>query len=36
MQSPLRSVMSDPIIGLIVAVGLGIYLVWTLLSPERF
>jgi K+-transporting ATPase KdpF subunit len=28
--------MSDPIIGLIVAVGLGAYLVYTLLRPESF
>ncbi|CEJ87539.1 MAG: K(+)-transporting ATPase subunit F [Hyphomicrobium denitrificans] len=28
--------MSDPIIGLIVAVGLGAYLVYTLVRPEKF
>jgi len=28
--------MSDPIIGLIVAVGLGVYLVYTLVRPEKF
>jgi len=28
--------MSDPIIGLVVAVGLGAYLVYTLLHPEHF
>jgi K+-transporting ATPase KdpF subunit len=29
-------VMSDPIIGLLVAIGLGAYLVYTLLRPEKF
>ncbi|MBL8883112.1 MAG: K(+)-transporting ATPase subunit F [Hyphomicrobium sp.] len=28
--------MSDPIIGLLIAVGLGAYLIYTLLRPERF
>ncbi|WP_372710455.1 K(+)-transporting ATPase subunit F [Hyphomicrobium sp.] len=28
--------MSDPIIGLIVAIGLGVYLVYTLIRPEKF
>ncbi|MGJ0396594.1 MAG: K(+)-transporting ATPase subunit F [Methylocystis sp.] len=28
--------MSEPIIGLIVAVLLGVYLVYTLLHPEKF
>ncbi|MGE0022450.1 MAG: K(+)-transporting ATPase subunit F [Hyphomicrobium sp.] len=28
--------MSDPVIGLIVAIGLGVYLVYTLLRPEKF
>ncbi|WP_363156753.1 K(+)-transporting ATPase subunit F [uncultured Hyphomicrobium sp.] len=28
--------MSDPIIGLAVAIGLGIYLVYTLIRPDRF
>ncbi|WP_081625090.1 K(+)-transporting ATPase subunit F [Hyphomicrobium denitrificans] len=28
--------MSDPVIGLLIAVGLGIYLVYTLLRPEKF
>jgi K+-transporting ATPase KdpF subunit len=31
-----RRTMSDPIIGLLVAIGLGAYLVYTLLHPERF
>jgi K+-transporting ATPase KdpF subunit len=31
-----RSSMSDPVIGLLVAVGLGAYLVYTLLRPEKF
>ncbi|MGD9805588.1 MAG: K(+)-transporting ATPase subunit F [Hyphomicrobiaceae bacterium] len=28
--------MSDPTIGLLVTIGLGIYLVYTLLRPEKF
>ncbi|WP_415071996.1 K(+)-transporting ATPase subunit F [Hyphomicrobium sp.] len=28
--------MSDPIIGFVVAIGLGAYLVYTLLHPEKF
>jgi K+-transporting ATPase KdpF subunit len=28
--------MSEPIIGLVVAVGLGLYLLYTLLHPEKF
>jgi K+-transporting ATPase KdpF subunit len=28
--------MSDPIIGLLVAICLGVYLVYTLLRPEKF
>jgi len=28
--------MSDPIIGLVVAIGLGVYLVYTLIKPEKF
>ncbi|MGE0767110.1 MAG: K(+)-transporting ATPase subunit F [Hyphomicrobiaceae bacterium] len=28
--------MSDPVIGLLVATGLGAYLVYTLLRPEKF
>jgi len=28
--------MTDPIIGLAVALGLGVYLVYTLIRPERF
>jgi K+-transporting ATPase KdpF subunit len=28
--------MIDPIFGLIVAVGLGLYLLYTLLRPEKF
>jgi K+-transporting ATPase KdpF subunit len=28
--------MSDPVIGLVVAIGLGVYLVHTLLHPEKF
>ncbi|MBV1693087.1 MAG: K(+)-transporting ATPase subunit F [Hyphomicrobiales bacterium] len=31
-----EAVMSDPVIGLLVAVGLGAYLVYTLLRPEKF
>ncbi|MBM3553275.1 MAG: K(+)-transporting ATPase subunit F [Alphaproteobacteria bacterium] len=31
-----RGVMSEPIIGLVVAVLLGVYLVYTLLHPEKF
>jgi K+-transporting ATPase KdpF subunit len=31
-----EGLMSDPIIGLIVAVGLGAYLIYTLVRPERF
>lgn len=28
--------MNDPLIGLIVAVGLGSYLIYTLLRPDKF
>ncbi|MDQ8698723.1 K(+)-transporting ATPase subunit F [Hyphomicrobium sp. LHD-15] len=28
--------MSDPVIGLAVAIGLGVYLVYTLVRPEKF
>jgi len=28
--------MSDPVIGLAVAIGLGVYLVYTLVHPEKF
>ncbi|HEY5206772.1 MAG TPA: K(+)-transporting ATPase subunit F [Roseiarcus sp.] len=28
--------MSEPIIGLVVAVGLGLYLLYTLVHPEKF
>ncbi|MGE3065039.1 MAG: K(+)-transporting ATPase subunit F [Hyphomicrobiaceae bacterium] len=28
--------MTDPLIGLLVAIGLGAYLVYTLLRPEKF
>jgi len=28
--------MSDPLIALVVVVGLGIYLIYTLIRPERF
>jgi K+-transporting ATPase KdpF subunit len=31
-----RAIMSDPLIGLLVAIGLGIYLVYTLVRPEKF
>jgi K+-transporting ATPase KdpF subunit len=31
-----RRAMIEPIIGLIVAVGLGLYLLYTLLRPEKF
>ena len=31
-----ESAMSDPLIGLLVAIGLGAYLVYTLIRPERF
>jgi len=31
-----EAAMSDPAIGLIVAIGLGIYLIYTLLRPEKF
>jgi K+-transporting ATPase KdpF subunit len=31
-----EATMFDPILGLVVAVGLGAYLVATLLMPERF
>ena len=36
MQPVVRRSMSDPIIGLAVAIGLGVYLVYTLLHPEKF
>jgi K+-transporting ATPase KdpF subunit len=28
--------MSEPIIGLVVAIGLGLYLLYTLIRPEKF
>jgi len=28
--------MGEPIIGLVVAVGLGVYLLYTLIHPEKF
>jgi len=28
--------MSEPIIGLIVGIGLGVYLLYTLIHPEKF
>jgi len=28
--------MSDPVVALVVAIGLGIYLVYTLVRPEEF
>jgi K+-transporting ATPase KdpF subunit len=28
--------MSEPVVGLVIAVGLGVYLVYTLLRPEKF
>jgi len=28
--------MSEPVIGLVVAVGLGLYLLYTLIRPEKF
>ncbi|HVJ78832.1 MAG TPA: K(+)-transporting ATPase subunit F [Hyphomicrobium sp.] len=28
--------MSDPVVGLLLAVGLGAYLVYTLVRPEKF
>jgi K+-transporting ATPase KdpF subunit len=31
-----RRAMTEPIFGLIVAVGLGLYLLFTLLRPEKF
>jgi K+-transporting ATPase KdpF subunit len=31
-----EAAMSDPIIGLAVAIGLGAYLVYTLVRPEKF
>ena len=31
-----ESVMSEPIIGLVVAIGLGLYLLYTLIHPEKF
>jgi K+-transporting ATPase KdpF subunit len=31
-----RRTMSDPIIGLAVAIGLGLYLIYTLIRPEKF
>ena len=30
------SAMGEPIIGLVVAVGLGLYLLYTLIHPEKF
>lgn len=41
MRAPARvcsgaAVMSEPVVGLIVAVLLGAYLVYTLLHPEKF
>jgi K+-transporting ATPase KdpF subunit len=31
-----RAAMGEPIIGLVVAVGLGLYLLYTLIHPEKF
>jgi K+-transporting ATPase KdpF subunit len=31
-----EAAMSDPVIGLAVAIGLGVYLVYTLVRPEKF
>jgi K+-transporting ATPase KdpF subunit len=31
-----RQAMGEPIIGLVVAVGLGLYLLYTLIHPEKF
>lgn len=31
-----EAAMSDPVIALIVAIGLGVYLVYTLIRPEKF
>jgi K+-transporting ATPase KdpF subunit len=31
-----EAAMSDPLIGLAVAIGLGVYLVYTLVHPEKF
>jgi K+-transporting ATPase KdpF subunit len=31
-----RLAMGEPIIGLVVAVGLGLYLLYTLIHPEKF
>jgi len=28
--------MSEPILGLVIAVGLGLYLLYTLIRPEKF
>jgi len=28
--------MSEPILGLVVAIGLGLYLLYTLIRPEKF
>lgn len=41
MRSPCASfegaqAMSEPILGLVVAVGLGLYLLYTLIHPEKF
>jgi K+-transporting ATPase KdpF subunit len=31
-----RQAMGEPIIGLVVAIGLGLYLLYTLIHPEKF
>jgi K+-transporting ATPase KdpF subunit len=31
-----EATMGDPVIGLLIAVGLGAYLVYTLVRPEKF
>ena len=31
-----ENVMIEPIVGLVVAIGLGFYLLYTLLHPEKF
>lgn len=35
-QAVEEPVMIEPVLGLVVAVGLGVYLLYTLLHPERF
>jgi K+-transporting ATPase KdpF subunit len=37
MQPTVRSIaMIEPVIGLIVGIGLGVYLLYTLIHPEKF